>query len=62
MVKDLGIKFADLTDDEKIQVFHKIEHLVKNELVSENQDNDFHAGSYDAYQKINEIIEYQKWL
>lgn len=53
MVKDLSIKFADLTDDEKIQVFHKIEHLVKNELASENQDNDFHAGSYDAYLNIN---------
>ena len=60
MVKYLGIKFADLTDDEKIQVFHKIEHLVKNELAIENQDNDFHAGSYDAYLNINQIIEYQK--
>lgn len=60
MVKDLSIKFADLTDDEKIQVFHKIEHLVKNELASENQDNDFHAGSYDAYLNINQIIEYHK--
>lgn len=60
MVKDLSIQFANLTDEEKVRLFDEIELLIKQELITENQDNDFHAGSYNAYQQINEIIEYQK--
>lgn len=60
MVKDLSIQFANLTDEEKVRLFDEIELLIKKEIITENRDNDFHAGSYNAYQKINEIIEYQK--
>lgn len=60
MVKDLSIKFANLTDEEKVRLFDEIELLIKQELITENRDNDFHAGSYDAYLNINQIIEYQK--